>query len=995
MLHLGRRADRTEVAQLELDESAQARPDADDGIDAAGFGHSLGVIAASESHGVEREPPDRHLAAQMVGVGADLPDVVDAHVANEEVRPRILGTARLEHRELERELAREDLRRNLCVNPYRGHGSLPVKPLAHDPVEPLDEVRNAIDRDREPCRHRVAAVLDEDVVAFVERLGDVNAGDRAARALAFVAVDRDDDRGPSEVLDEPRRAEADDAGGPLRIRDDGDPRIRSFRRALARTRDHLARQLLPLGVALLEPFGEELRFVGILGKQEAQRVLGIVDPTGCVQAGAKHEADVARADASELQTRAFDESTNAEDRRTVQGLETELGEYAVPAAKRDDVGDRRKRAELQQLVLPQGVREFAEEPLGEHERDTGARELLVSRRISRATRVDDRVRVRELGWRVVMVCDDEIDAELARQRRLFHGRDAAVDADDDLGAIRSQRPERRRVQAVTLLVAIGDVRTDHDAELPERAHQNGRTRDAVDVVVPVDDDALASRERTTDPLDRTIQIEHRRTLFSRPRRQEGGHVAGSEAAASEHLSDERGDTIRDIPGLFGHDPAPLRREGHLPFKYLARVFTLGLAMASCTPAASPSPAAPTSSASTTQPAGLPTAISARLILKRSHYVLPDGLFSEPAAVVAEFGADPTGGSPLARLRPGGREKAFLTTVAPNALGTTIDLAGLVPGTYSIDLIENVRGQQTVVATTEISVSAPEYVVWTLDFEGDASSDQAMTNTAAIADEHKIPMTIMWNPRVWTTTQVSRDRADAMQQWMTTIAGQGMAEIALHVHMWTDFVHAAGVTPRTAPNWAGRSDGYDVPITAFSESETRTLIDYSLKLMADHGLPRPTSFRAGGEFANAANLRAVAAAGFTADCSGVPAGAFGRLPLPWTLPADAQPYRPSADDANAVGSLPLLEVPTIGGNTYGYDVRTIAPIIRADLSYLAPAGQVATTHRAVTIVSHPGTITATESEAITALFSAFAPLRYDRDAGPVRFVTLAQLTQAWR
>jgi hypothetical protein len=54
-----------------------------------------------------------------------------------------------------------------------------------------------------------------------------------------------------------------------------------------------------------------------------------------------------------------------------------------------------------------------------------------------------------------------------------------------------------------------------------------------------------------------------------------------------------------------------------------------------------------------------------------------------------------------------------------------------------------------------------------------------------------------------------------------------------------------------------------------------------------------------------------------------------------------------------------------------------------------------TRRAITIVSHPGTIDATERAAITALFSAFASLRYDLDAGPVRFVTLAQLAQAWR
>ncbi|HAF08910.1 MAG TPA: hypothetical protein DCK98_02355 [Chloroflexi bacterium] len=438
----------------------------------------------------------------------------------------------------------------------------------------------------------------------------------------------------------------------------------------------------------------------------------------------------------------------------------------------------------------------------------------------------------------------------------------------------------------------------------------------------------------------------------------------------------------------------MRREGHLPFKYLAQVFALALAATSCAPAASPSPVPPTSGATTNPPAGLPTPISARLILKRNHYVLPDGLFGEPAAVVAEFGADPTQGSPLARLRPSGRETAFLTTVAPNALGATIDLTGLVPGPYSIDLIENVRGQPTVVATTEISVSAPEYVVWTLDFEGDASSDQAMANTAAIADEKKIPMTIMWNPRVWTTTQVPPARADAMLAWTKARVAKG-DELSLHLHMWTDFVRAAGLVPRTAPSWASRGDGYDVPITAYPENDQTALIEYSLRLMSEHGLARPTTFRAGGQFANEATLRALAALGFVADASAVPAGGFGRLPYPWTLTPDAQPYRPSATDANKSGDLALLEAPTIGGNTYGYDVRTIEPIMRADLSYLAPAGEIAMTRRAITIVSHPGTIDATERAAITALFSAFASLRYDLDAGPVRFVTLAQLAQAWR
>src|SRR5439155_1920495 len=127
---------------------------------------------------------------------------------------------------------------------------------------------------------------------------------------------------------------------------------------------------------------------------------------------------------------------------------------------------------------------------------------------------------------------------------------------------------------------------------------------------------------------------------------------------------------------------------------------------------------------------------------------------------------------------------------------------------------------------------------------------------------------------------------------------------------------------------------------------------------DHGLTKPTSFRGGGLFANAANLRAVAAAGFTADTSATPAGTFGRLPYPWTLAKDAQPYRPSASDANAAGDLPLLEAPNIAGNTYGYTSFSIQTTVRDDLAMLAPPGQVATARRTPTLVPPPGPIHAT-------------------------------------
>jgi hypothetical protein len=375
--------------------------------------------------------------------------------------------------------------------------------------------------------------------------------------------------------------------------------------------------------------------------------------------------------------------------------------------------------------------------------------------------------------------------------------------------------------------------------------------------------------------------------------------------------------------------------------------------------------------------------------------VPDGLDRLLVKVTATFEGDPTAGTPFVTV--GGGPELTLAHIGStwSASGT---LDGLAVGANTVALYEHLAGSPAVslrVAETRFLLSQPEYVIWTLDFEGDASGDTELANTSAIADGLKIPMSVFWNPRVWTTTQVSQERQDAMLAWTKGRMAKS-DEVALHLHMWTDYVSAAGLVARTTPSWAGRGDGYDVPITAYAQADQKTLMTYGIKLMADHGLPKPTSFRAGGDFGDAATLRAAVDAGFNADCTAVAKDypPIGRIPYPWNLPVGAQPYQPSATDANATGDLPLLEAPTIGGNTYGFTVQTIQPQIRANLALFAPSGAVATARKAITAVSHPGTIVPAERAAIEALLGAFDAMRYDKDSGPVRFVTLAQLAKAF-
>lgn len=437
-------------------------------------------------------------------------------------------------------------------------------------------------------------------------------------------------------------------------------------------------------------------------------------------------------------------------------------------------------------------------------------------------------------------------------------------------------------------------------------------------------------------------------------------------------------------------------------KYRTWVFVMAAAMAACAPQTLVPSARPTTSVTPTPtssptPAGLSAPIAAAVALDRHWYTVPDGLDHPQIQVTATFEGDPAAGEPFASIEGGPgtslrRNGAVWTALLP--------LEGrLAEGQHTVGIFERLKdpsGGLYRAATATFLLSQPEYVVWTLDFEGDASGDAELANTAAIADSLKIPMAVFWNPRAWTSDQLSNERQTVMTAWTKARLAKG-DEVALHLHMWTDYVRAAGIVPRTVPSWAGRGDGYDVPINAYTEVEQKSLIDYGVKLMTERGFPKPTSFRAGGDMADASTLRAVAASGFDLDCTAVAKDypSIGRIPYPWNLPVGAQPYRPSRTDANAVGDLPLLEAPTIGGNTYGFTVNSIQPQIRANLALFAPAGKATAERKAIIVVSHPGTIGSAERAAIEALLGAFDALRYDKDAGPVRFVTTAQLAKAYR
>src|SRR2546425_118243 len=303
---------------------------------------------------------------------------------------------------------------------------------------------------------------------------------------------------------------------------------------------------------------------------------------------------------------------------------------------------------------------------------------------------------------MVVVGDDEIDAELAREQGLAHGGDAAVDGHDDARPVRGELAERLAVEAVALLVAVRDVRADDRAELAERRDGDRRPGDAADVVAPVADDAPASRERTMEALERPVHIAHRRALLrGDPGRQEVGHLRRADAPPGEDPRDERGDTIGDIPDpLCGHDPATLRHEAHPTFKYPALVFAIGLALVSCVPpatgpgASTPGAGGQTRATATANPTipGLAQAPHAIFGPIRAWYLVPDPAFREDVHLAVTFpDGDPTDGRPRARLRSNGRVVDLVRSRdLPASWQAEMPLDGAPPGDQRIEILVRLR-----------------------------------------------------------------------------------------------------------------------------------------------------------------------------------------------------------------------------------------------------------------------------------------------------------------
>lgn len=207
----------------------------------------------------------------------------------------------------------------------------------------------------------------------------------------------------------------------------------------------------------------------------------------------------------------------------------------------------------------------------------------------------------------------------------------------------------------------------------------------------------------------------------------------------------------------------------------------------------------------------------------------------------------------------------------------------------------------------------------VDWEGRDLTDENLAAMKAFRTKFPtIPIVHFLNAAYFTKPDAN---AATVETKIKSVLREG-DELGLHIHGWKRLFEASGVTFRSTPTFWGNGPlsndcafdcGHEVPISAYTTSELRKVIRFSVSTLKSHDFGTPVSFRAGGWVAEPGVRDALIAEGFKTENSEVPVtflkAKLGTMPL-YTWLSDlwndasnvAQPHSLSSD-AGAIVEIP--------------------------------------------------------------------------------------------
>ena len=417
---------------------------------------------------------------------------------------------------------------DLEVDPLLRAEVVRAERFARDAAEPLAELVEPVSADGQPRGHLVAAVALEQIAAGLQRRVEVEARDAPAGALAHVAVERDQERGPAVALDHARRHDPDDARMPAVAGEHQAGVALGIARLL-----HLGERLLedpmverlPLDVEALEPPGEGDRLRRIVREQQAQTVGGVPDAPDGVEPGPEHVAHVAGPKLAAGESRGLHQRPEAGPPALGQQPEPVPHQDAILTEQGHHVRDRGQRHQVEQVI-----RQVRRQPqrrdqrLHQLERDARPAQPARGRCVVGTLGVDHGQRGRQLGTRQVVIGDHHADAGRPRVAHRVHRGDAAVAGDHQRRAEPLGRGQPGGSEVVAVPQPVGHEADDVGARGPKRAGEQRGGALAVHVVIAVDQDGAARPHSGRDGVHRLGDAGERHGVG------QGGDVGPEEAA---------------------------------------------------------------------------------------------------------------------------------------------------------------------------------------------------------------------------------------------------------------------------------------------------------------------------------------------------------------------------------------------------------------------------------------------------------------------------------